>query len=229
MKVESSLKILSFAAYALAGASYFYGWSSDKNNYLSNAMMGVQSFAIASIFDRVLKACLAKNRSAENTSLKTTFGDPLIEEIMYSGILLTQSNLWMIPRFLTATCTGAAAARALTGRVTDEQNKQGLSLDTKIGFCWAIAREMLVQALPTSPLPLVVLDSCVFGLAEVCPKKEGPELPKFNAQWSYKLWSGAFFRGIANTVALSDGIIASITQHFLFNCSRFYQKQTAHT
>ena len=216
-------RLFDLSAYAIAGASYYLVPSGV--NFVSSCFCGVQAFAISSVFDKAVRAVLVKNGQGEDYSARTMLFDPFIEEGIYSGVLLTQSNAWMIPRLLAALFTGTTAARALTGQATPEQNKKWLTLDMKIGFLWAISRELILLTIPQSSIPLILLDSCVFALAEVCPKNEHPGLPKFGPEWSYKVVSSAFFRVTANTVATMHGISASITQHLLFNISQAFQKE----
>lgn len=212
-------KLFDFSAYSVAAASYFLAPSTA--NFVNSSLCGVQAFALSSIFDRAVRRAFVQNANGQQPSARMTLLDPLIEEAMYSGILLTQTNAWIVPRFFAALCTGTTAARALTS----EQNKQGITLDTKIGFIWAVSRELLLTTVPEPSIPLIALDSCVFALAEVCPKGQHPGLSKFGRGWSYKVISSAFFRATANTVASSHGISASITQHLLFNISRGFQKE----
>ena len=181
---------------------------------------GVQSFAVVSIFDRAIKALLLKEVQREKPSLQNTLLNPLIEEAVYSVVLLSQNRWLSILRLPAALVTGTTAARSLTGRVTPEQNRQGLTLDTKIGFLWSISRELLLWTAPISiSTALNVADSCVFALSEVCPKTGLPEIPKFSAEWNYKVLSSGAFRFAANTVAQTHGIVASFAQHILFNLS----------
>lgn len=197
--------------------------------YLTPVYMGVQSFAITLIFDKTVKALFARDVQASDISLQDAFVSPIVEEMMYSGILLTSSAAWMIPRFFVSLITGMTAARALTGRVTAEQNQEGLTLDTKIGVLFAVFREALACSLPVSTrsVVLVISDSCVFALSEVCPKEGVPDTPRFSSAWSYKVISSAFFRLTANTVAKAYGIAASITQHLSFNLTGFFTKDCA--
>lgn len=220
----NAAKFFDRLAYVIAGASYLH---STGAGFLGSSFRGIQGFAISSIFDKTARFFLAANTQKEPSSIHTTLFHPIIEEAIYSGVLLTQSKAWMIPRFAAALFTGMTAARALTGWVSPERNKQGLTPDTKIGFLWAISRELLLLSFPQSSIPLLFLDSSVFALAEVCPTKEQPALPKFSSAWSYKVLSSAFFRLTANTVAKTHGIVASIAQHLLFNISRNLQERVA--
>jgi len=210
-------KLFRLAAYSVAGASAIYEWSYGAPT--NSVLRGVQYFALTSVFDQAARYLLARNAKPQSNHICTVVFAPLIEECMYSGVLLTESASWLIPRWAAAFFTGVTAARALTGRVTPEQNKQGFTPDTKIGFLWSISREVLLQTLPAgwSFGTLLLADSCVFALAEVCPSAKTAELPKFQKEWTYKVLSAAFFRLAANTVAKTHGIAASITQHWLFN------------
>jgi hypothetical protein len=221
MSTSIQSKIFHLSAYSVAAAASFYDWSSGETSVSSSLVRGAQLFAIASVFDRAVKYVLARHAKPENITPTTTLFAPFAEECMYSGVLLTQSIAWMIPRLAVAFFTGITAARSLTGRVTAEQNKQGFTPDTKIGFLWALSRELLLWTLPSPLLPsaLIAADSCVFALAEVCPKTGHPEVPKFSREWSYKVLSSAFFRATANVAALTHGMVASIGEHLLFNIS----------
>jgi len=225
MAIQTSSKLFDLSAYAIGGASFY--WNPAGASFLNSSLRGVQAFAISSVFDKAIRSLLARNVQGELNSARTTLLDPFIEEAIYSGILLTQSDAWMIPRFAAALFTGMTAARTLTGRVTPEQNKQGFTPDTKISFLWAISRELLLLTIPQSSIPLTLLDSCVFALAEVCPKNEHLGLPKFSSAWSYKVLSSVFFRITANTVATTHGMAASIAQHLLFNISQAFQRGTS--
>ncbi len=208
-------KLFRFAAYSVAGVSAVYEWTYGAPT--NSVLRGIQYFALTSIFDQATRYFLARNAKPQSNHICTVVFAPVIEEFAYSGILLTESSSWMIPRWAAAFFTGVTAARALTGRVTPEQNKQGFTRDTKIGFLWAISREILLLTLPAklSFGTLLLADSCVFALAEVCPSTKTEELPP--REWTYKVISAAFFRLAANSVAKTHGIAASLTQHWLFN------------
>jgi hypothetical protein len=188
----------------------------------SSLVRGLQCFSLANIADRAARRAIPSEVVKREPTLQNVLVNPLIEEAIYSGILLPQGPVWMIPRIGVALFTGMTAARALFGRVEPQQNAPGLTLDTKIGLAWSLAREVLCSALPSVySIPLLVsADSIVFGLSEVCPSKEDPGPPQFSRVWYCKALSGAFFRATANTAALSFGIAASITQHLIFNFSR---------
>lgn len=208
------------SAYVVA-ATWTYCRGSSGISFIDGSFRGTQSFAIVSLFDKAIRFLLARNVKAESTSVADTLLSPLIEEALYSGVLLTQSKMWMIPRLVASLATGMTAARALTGRVTSEQYKQGFTLDTKIGFLWAVSRELLLHSVSSPILStiLTVADSCVFALSEVSPKKGRADLPQFTSRWCYKLISSVFFRFAAYDVAKTHGIVAPIVQHLLFNAS----------
>ncbi len=225
MTVLVSSKNFDFSAYVAAAASAYWGGTTGTC-LIDSFLRGTQSFAIVSVFDKALRSLLVRNTEAQAISVKQTLVNPFVEEALYSGVLLTQSRMWIIPRFAASLITGMTAARSLTGRVTPEQNSQGLTPDTKIGFLWAISRELLLfsVASPTLSAVLIAADSCIFALAEVCPKQGEPDLPKFSSPWSYKVISSAFFRFTANRVAQTHGMVASIAQHLLFNISNCFGK-----
>lgn len=216
--------IFDWSIYLVVGTSFY--WNRGNMTLLDSSVHGLQAFAVSSIFDKIARSSLANNIQEAPNSIHATLLSPIIEEAVYSGILLTQSNAYLIPRFASALATGMTAARALTGPVTPKQNKQGFTIDTKIGFLWAISRELLLQLFPHSAIPLTLLDSSVFALAEVSPPNNQPGLPKFSTPWLYKVLSSAFFRLTANTVATTHGIVASIIQHSLFNMSQTLRKRT---
>lgn len=219
MSMRIFAKIFNGASYAAAGLSFCHSWKTGSAGPFSR---GVQAFALVSIFDKAMRALFTNKARQQKTSFTETIAAPFIEEAAYSGVLLTQSKIWMIPRWAVALFTGMTAARSLTGRVTPQKDQQNFTLDAKIGFLWAIAREFLLWTLPASPalIVLTTLDSCVFALAEVCPKEDSRELPPFSGAWSYKVLTAAFFRFTANTAAKTQGIAAPLLQHLLWNISR---------
>lgn len=204
-------------AYSIAAASLYRG---SGNSFIR----GVQVFSIASIFDRAMRSLfLPENSSQKPCSLSMALTHPIVEESIYSGILSTQNRYFSIFRFGTALLTGMTAARALAGPVTEEDNKQGLTLDTKIGFVWAIVRETMTCALPSeSFLFLNLADSFVFALSEVCPKKGEAGLD-VSAHWFYKVVFSAVFRFVHNEAARTNGIFTAMVSHLLFNFSCYLQ------
>ena len=127
MRVSVSSKVFDLSAYVVVAASTYWSFS-NGTRLIDGFFRGVQSFAIVSIFDKALRCLLARNVKAEVPSVKTILS-PFIEETIWSGVLLTQSKIWMIPRFAASLITGMTAARSLTGRVATEQNRQGF-IDT---------------------------------------------------------------------------------------------------
>ncbi len=227
MNSSIASKTFCLSTYAIAGISYFYNKGSVETGLSGSFVRGIQSFAIVSIFDKAIRYLFSRNVEnikKEEVSVQQMFLSPFIEEGIYSGILLTQRKVWMIPRLVASLITGMTAARSLIGRVEQKPN-QGFTPDTKIGFLWALSRELFLFALPTPinfPL-LIFADSCVFSLAEVCPKKNHAGLIKFSAIWYYKVLSSAFFRANANIAAQTHGMIAPLVQHMLFNISTLFE------
>ena len=101
---------------------------------------------------------------------------------------------------------------------------KGLSIDHKIGFIWAIHREIIVSWCPSSyAIPALTLaDSAVFALSEVAPAKNLPHnmiFVPFSSPWNGKVLSSFFFRALANTFTLNKGFGVSLIGHVLFNIS----------
>lgn len=203
------------AASLCASAAYFTKWGTGS------LIKGLQAFTVVNCVDRLMRSALANDVPKAPTPFKGIIV-PFFEEGLYSGILLTNSKAWMIPRFASALILGMTALRGLVQPVTQGA---GFTLDTKLAFIWAMTREAILFSLPREySLPLLlVADSATFALCEVCGTKDRPGPPKFSNPWIYKTISAAFFRAVANYVALEEGLPASITQHLLFNFSRSLQ------
>lgn len=219
--------IFDLSLLTLSGCYYL---SDPEESFIDAPLQGASVFSIVSIFDRIIKESFFKKVQPKEIPQEQRFSavltDPVLEELVYSGIFLTQSKYWTPLRFAFALVTGMTAARTFIKKDPKKGNKE-FTLDTKIGCIWAFCREAIVLSTPNSFLPLNLLDSCVFSLAELCPTKkelkENPNLPNFDQGSYHKMISSFFFRLSANAVARTHGLAASITQHVLFNFSRSLQ------
>ncbi|MEM7174306.1 MAG: hypothetical protein AAF443_00045 [Chlamydiota bacterium] len=215
----SRSSLFDYSLYTVAGA--YYCSPPLGEGFFNTSLRGAQYFAITSIFDKLIRALVLKSDPPRDWSPPITLANSLLEEFLYSGVLLTESKTWIIPRFLVAFSTGVLATTALTGRVNAEQNNQWLKFDQKVAIVWAIFRELILRNIPQSSIPLRLLDSCMFGLAYVMsPTQEDSGSPKFSRAWSYQALSAAFFRLTANTVAAKHGILTAIVQHLFFTFSQ---------
>jgi membrane protease YdiL (CAAX protease family) len=208
-----TIKPFEVAATALAGASYYCNWGSG-GKISENLFRGVQCFAISNGVDRLAQLIFPTNAKPAEAPFIGGMLHAVVEEIIYAGILQTENYLWMFPRFAFSLITGM---RAVKGVVEIPQDAPAPAIDLKIGFLWAIVREVLLQSLPKSystPL-LIAADSSVFALIEIVPLKSAPLEAR-----RYKALSAFFFRALANIAAQKTGLEASLTQHILFNISR---------
>lgn len=209
------------AALALSGLSLMGEYVSGGGN--SSFIRGVQFYTIATCIDRLSLYLFAPEAFNSNPRLINGVISAFTEEFLYSGILLSTSTFGMIPRLAAALFTGMTAARTLYGRA-EINPKNGFTIDTKIGFAWALAREAIIWSFHESyALPFLILtDSAVFALAELSPSSNNNVPVKYTSPWVGKCISAYFFRMTANYAALRAGLGASLTQHLLFNLSRSY-------
>lgn len=208
-----TIKPFDVAVAALAGASYYCGWGSG-GKISENLFRGVQCFALSNGVDRLAQLIFPTTEKPAEAPLIGGMVHAVVEEIGYAGLLQTENYLWMFPRFAFSLITGMTAVK---GVVEIPKDAPAPTLDLKIGFLWAVVREVLLQTLPkpySTPL-LIAVDSSVFALSEIVPLKSASLQAR-----RYKVLSAFYFRAIANVAAQKTGLGASLTQHILFNISR---------
>lgn len=221
IKLESSKSLwiserFDFAISLLAAASFWIPHAGIGTLLIQ----GIRGFACANLADRVLRQIFLENKESREEPFLQGALHAVIEQGLYAGILQTRSSIWAIPRFATSLFLGATAAR--TFEPFPSSLVSGISRDQRWGFVWAILREIASCYTPLKyfvPL-LIAADSAVSGLCEVCPQKGRPFLPRYNAQWTYKVFSRAIFQAAANLAAVRAGFISAMVQHLLFNFSR---------
>ncbi len=199
---------------ALAAGSFFLPFSWSGNFFIQ----GIRGFALANLADRALRRMLLKKIEIKEEPILKGAASALIEEGLYSGILLTPGRWGTIPRFAVSLVLGATAARAVI-----KISPAKITRDNQLGFLWAVFREIAFTCLPTRiAIPfLIAEDSAVYGLSAVCPTKSH-SLIKHSPEWIYKSLSARMFRVVANSFALYAGFGSSAVQHLLFNFSRSF-------
>lgn len=200
-----------------AGVLHLAGYNSNKG-VVGAISQGLKYFSIASVIDRLAGAIFLENAKAQELSFTDGIKSALKEEVLYSGILQTESKLLLIPRLATSLILGMTATRGITAHAETEK----IGTDTKIGLIWTVSRELLLQYLPLTyaTYTLTLADSVVFALSEVCPKQSSDKnLKQYSSAWFYKLLSSFGFRITAN-IASQSGISAALIQHIVFNTSQ---------
>ncbi len=198
---------------AIAAGSFFLP-ASYAGNFL---IQGTRAFALVNLADRALRNILLRKFETVKEPFFKGARDALIEEGLYSGILSTRSAGWAIPRFAVSLIAGATAARSQI----EEIEAPHFTLDNRVGFLWAVFRELSLWCLPARiSIPfLIAEDSAIYGLGAVCPTKNSA-LAVSSPVWMYKNLSARIFRVVAALITLHAGCGAAAVQHLLFNFSR---------
>lgn len=206
-----------------------YGLSKTQKTPISNVLGGIESLVLAKAIDYTLRYLFSINVPKAPVTYWDVVSSPLIEEFWSvlvfgseRGIDTVERKFYTMSRLVIGLLVGSTATRAFVGEITPEQNKQGIQIDTKMGFLWTVSRELFLYAIPSSKasrLALDIADSCIFAFAEIAVKNGESELPRFDGPWKYKVISAFSFRLIANWTAQKHGIGASLVQHYLYNIS----------
>lgn len=198
--------------------SYINDWYSGKA-ILNTINQGVITFSTAAFADHLLRVIFLKNDMKQKISIKNAFVFGIIEECIYSGLLRTTKNKYlMFGRLLISWILGATATRFFSHRNLNLPTPlSAITLDTANGFIFAFFREWVITVVSVR----LGIDRVIFGLCEVCPKKDDPNsLPVASRPWFYKLLSSVAFRAITNYSAHSFGFSAVLATHLFFNFSR---------
>lgn len=214
------------ALYGLSGISYISNWGA-QSSVIRTISGGLQFFTVTSLVDRAAQAFFLKNKEMRNQRLPLgkAIVDPVIETVTFSGVLHSTRAALAPLRWGAAYSLGASATRAFSGRVTEKQNKEGFTVDTKTGIAWACVRELALFTLPVAvSVPVcIACDSGLYGLSSVSPKEGSKPSVLYSSEWKYKVLSSAFFRAATNVASFKSGVLGSLLGHYFFNIFERYR------